>query len=368
MKSLEDRRNWTRKVLKLLGESEIVNGAPPVTAEENARLAKLSPEDLAKTDLTRGDMKVLFSEGYMQELAVAPIKGAGNPKLAELMREVQKGVSGPRRVEVMDGLAAIVGIPPTAERLDLDYGRFLVVRKQQETIGKSKNDKTFTLDEDMHPEFMASRAQLQFGQVVGDAFGIHKIFAALLNPTGGLVGPGNWLIPGVVKAGHLAPDNPMAMHGTVHDAGGYLLQFHDEGPGYNYRDSWIEVLGTDNPLSGQISGIAYWVKEIGDDYIVRRVAKAILAVEKTLTSVRKELSSAIDGMLAKARKKARGLVKGLSIGSEEVVEDVVESIQEAREKAERSAVRKIDTATQKIGRMRDTAKRKLDAAWDFLKG
>ena len=41
---------------------------------------------------------------------------------------------------------------------------------------------------------MGTTAQLRYGQVVGDAFGIDPVFGAMLNPTGGMVGPGNWAV------------------------------------------------------------------------------------------------------------------------------------------------------------------------------
>ena len=40
-------------------------------------------------------------------------------------------------------------------------------------------------------EFMGSVWQLRYGQVVGDELGIDPAFGAMLNPTGGLVGPGS---------------------------------------------------------------------------------------------------------------------------------------------------------------------------------
>ena len=348
-----------------------VNGAPPVTAAENARLAALPPEVLAQTDLTVGDTRALFSEDYMQDLAAAPIKGEGNPQLKDLMREVEKGLHGPRRAEVMTALSQIVGIPPTAEKLDVDYDRFLVVRKQQTVNGARKDEEVPGLDEGMHPDFRASRSQLLFGKVLGDAFGIHEVFAALLSPTGGLVGPGNWLIPGVVEAGHLDPDNPVALHGTVHDAAGYLGTFHGDGPGYNYRDSDIEILGTDNPLSGQISGIAYWVAEVGDDYALRRVEEAVIEVEKRLQPVRDAVAAEIDLRMAQARRAALDAAteaENLAREAETAVTDIADAIDEARDRIEEAAVETFDSARRAIDEVvPEAARRKLEAAWDFIR-
>ncbi|MEM9146091.1 MAG: hypothetical protein AAGC57_07805 [Pseudomonadota bacterium] len=369
MAAAEREQDWARALSLLNSLLGFANGAPPVTVEENARLAALSPEALARTDLTRGDPKELFSEDYMEQLMDAPIKGVGDPSLKALMREVEKGLSGARRGEVMEALARIVGIPPTAAKLNVDYGRFLVVRKQQAVNAKRKDEKIDALNEEMHPKFMASRGQLMFGKVLGDAFGIHAIFAALLSPTGGLVGPGNWLIPGIVQAGHLDPDNPVALHGTVHDAAGYLLTFHGEGPGYNYRDSMFEILGTESPLSGQISGIAYWVREAGDEYLLHRVQAAVVAVEKKLKSARDAVAGSIDALLSKVRRTKKEAVETVSEVVDEVeetFEDVADAIEEARDKVERAAVDTFETAADTLGEIGDQAKRKLEAAWDFV--
>ncbi len=369
MAAAEREGDWKRALAALDSLLGFANGAPPVTPAENARLAALSADELARTDLIRGDPKDLFSEDYMTGLMEVPIKGVGDPKLRVLMREIEKGVSGARRTEAMAALARIVGIPPTAERLDTDYGRFLVVRKQQVAIGNRKDDKAIPLDEDKHPEFMASRGQLMFGKVLGDAFGIHEVFAALLSPTGGLVGPGNWLIPGIVKAGHLAPDNPLAMHGVVHDAGGYLLAFHDEGPGYDYRESPIEILGPEHLLTGHISGIAYWVGEIGDEFIIRRVDAAVAMLERKLKSTRDEVTAKIEATIAKAKKKAKQTadkIEDIKDDIEDVVTEVADAIEEARDKVKDAVVQPFETAAKTIGKVRDKAKHKLAAAWNFV--
>merc|ERR1719174_2195278 len=50
----------------------------------------------------------------------------------------------------------------------------------------------------------------------------------MLNPTGGIAGPANTSI--------LTADmhSPVIVHAVVHDAFGYVKNFHDVGPGYNY--------------------------------------------------------------------------------------------------------------------------------------
>jgi hypothetical protein len=350
-------------------EDNYHNGAPPVNAAENARLAALPPEQLAQMDLTIGDMDELFSEDYMMKLKDMEFKGEGDPKLKDLMKEVDKGLSGDRRLEVMQALSQIVGVPPTAEKLDVDYGRFLVVRSQQQAKGAPKGETVPPLDEDMHPDFLGSRSQLMFGKVLGDAFGIHEIFAALLSPTGGLVGPGNWLIPGVVKAGHLDPDNPVALHGTVHDAAGYLKTFHDDGPGYNYRDSPIEVLGPDSPLSGQVSGIYYWTKEVGMAFAERNFNELRAELEKQLGPAFNAVEAEIDKRMKEAKAaadKAAAEADKLAQAAGKTAAEVGEAIIEAPAKFEKSAVRVLESGAEKVGNLAESAQKELEAVWDFL--
>lgn len=402
------------------------NGAPPVNAEENARLKGMTDEALAKEDLTTGDTKALFGKDYMLKLKDAKIKGEGSPNLKKLMQEVAKGLSPARREQVMNDLSQIVGVPPTAEKLGEDYDRFVQVQRQQAAIGKQKNkDEVPPLDEDKHPDFMASRSQLMFGKVLGDAFGIHEVFAALLSPTGGLVGADN-------KSLHLAADNPIAIHGTVHDAAGYLGSYHKEGPGYNYLESGVEALIFDNIplpdyLAGQMTGVPFWIKEAGADYVEKRVDAVVVEVEKQLKTARDAVASEIDKRLDQARRAgneafeaAKKAAKALERKADETAEDarkaaaelerrakeardraaaeldlrvaeakrkaaeavrnaermvkkaeqkateIADAVMETPAKVEKAATRAIDTAKKNLGEVKDEAKRKLEAAWDFI--
>jgi hypothetical protein len=344
--------------------------APPVTPEENARLAAMTPEELAKEDLTVGDTQALFSEEYMLKLKDAPIKGEGDPDLKKLMDEIAAAgeLTGPRRGEVMADLAKIVGEPPTADKLDADYGRFLVVRKQQEAIGKQKQkEEVPALDAEEHPDFMGSRSQLMFGKVLGDAFGIHEVFASLLSPTGGLVGAGNDSV-------QLDPDNPVAIHGTVHDAAGYLKSYHDEGPGYNYRESDIEKFIFDNLpipdyLGGQMSGIAYWIAEAGPDYIEKRVDAVIVAVDQKLQEVRDTVTDAIEGAIEAGEEMIEEgieLAEELAEAAAEEVVEIKDAVVDTATKIKDGAVEAVGTVADTVGDLAQGAADGLKSAWDWV--
>ncbi|WP_235299120.1 eCIS core domain-containing protein [Portibacter marinus] len=109
-----------------------------------------------------------------------------------------------------------------------------------------------------HPLFTASNGQLKFGKILGDTFGIDAVFGSLISPTGGLVGPAN----SNPLLTNLDPSNPVSIHGTVHDAAGYLYNAHNIGPGYDYlhREQGEQEF---NPLSGQ-TNIEWW-NEVYDE-------------------------------------------------------------------------------------------------------
>jgi hypothetical protein len=125
-----------------------------------------------------------------------------------------------------------------------EYEKFKEVQAQRDASG----EETPPSLGGGHSSFMGSNTQMRYGSVVGDAFGIDPVFGAMLNPTGGLVGPGNWAIAG--------DDTAVGYHGVVHDAAGYLHNYHSAGPGYDYLGS--EGRDTSSPLSGQRDGIRYW--------------------------------------------------------------------------------------------------------------
>ena len=362
--------------------------------EENERLEKMTPEELANTSLAAGDPEDIFDEEYMEELATAEFKGEGTEDLGNLMNEIGAGVSGPRRAELMAELEDIVGVPPAASELDGDYGRFLILRKQQNAIGTQNNqDEVPALNEKKHPEFLASRGQLQFGKVLGDAYGVHGVFASQLSPTGGLVGPDN-------RSVQLDPDNPVALHGVVHDVAGYMKSYHNEGPGYNYLENAIEKFASDAiqehlpdiandllPYTGQVSGVAYWVMEAGDEYIEKRYDKMVVGLEKELTGARdraaeevgelissyeeakQEVSDAaeefkddVEDRLDEAEKELRDLAET----AETEALEVVDAFEDGADRARTSAVEAYEEASAEARAMRDEAREKLDALESFI--
>ena len=290
-----------------------------VTPAENDALAKLPPEKLREQNLTQRDPKTLFNDQYMTSLVGVQIQGANDNKLKEIMRKLAKGVTPGERKTLIEALAAIRGVP--AAKLDAEYDRFMILRAQQEAVRKEKNsDPVPDCAEDMHKTFMGSNPQLVFGKVIGDAFGVDPVFGALLSPTGGMVGPGNMAL-------QMDDDDPTGYHGIVHDAAGYLFNYHNQGPGYDYlgREA-AKGHKTSDPLTGQQSGMRYWHEKLDPglgtvaltgtiDTVyavkdlpmnIRKAAEALrdgtvktvtdlkVKIDKTLASARKTVGDAVD--------------------------------------------------------------------------
>jgi hypothetical protein len=123
----------------------------------------------------------------------------------------------------------------------------------KEKYNHLKDNPSPALDTSEHEDFTASNAQLRFGKIVGDVFGIDAVFGSLISPTGGMAGPGNDRIP-ILKDG-----GAVATHGAIHDAAGYLYNCHGIGSGYDYLQS---EPGSDpkNPLAGQ-TNMQWWINE-----------------------------------------------------------------------------------------------------------
>jgi len=145
------------------------------------------------------------------------------------------------------------------KRLVRDAKRFTkIYRERAEKFPKSPVSEAL-----MHNDYWGTRQQLLSGKVICDWLSeddkppMDPIFGVLMNPTAGRVGPGDsgWLH-------NILYDNSgeWAHHSAVHDAFGYLINFHEIGPGYNYM--YRSFFDKDNPMAGQISGIEFWKKYV----------------------------------------------------------------------------------------------------------
>jgi hypothetical protein len=185
------------------------------------------------------DPSELFNDEYFRDSLIdSQIPGAGG-ELGDAMDGLLEAESPEEAETFLLVIADLRGRP--VEEMRQEFEKFQELAAERDAAGGVGGLAG-------HPSFMGSNTQMRYGQVVGDAFGIDPVFGAMLNPTGGLVGPGNFAIAG--------DDTAVGYHGVVHDAAGYLHTFHDAGPGYDYMG--LEGRNTSSPLSGQREGIAHW--------------------------------------------------------------------------------------------------------------
>ncbi len=377
-----------------------------VTRQENSALLQEEPEELAKEDLTQTDPKKLFTDEYMDGLMkMPPIQGANDERMKDIMRKLDKGITPGQRPKLIGELAKIRGVD--AGKLDAEYDRFMVLRSQQDAIQKQKKgdgadvDAVPDLAEDIHGDFMGSKSQLLYGKVVGDAFGVDPVFGAMLNPTGGMVGPGN-------KALHMDDDDPTTYHGIVHDAAGYMFNYHDQGPGYDYLGKEAaKGHETGNPYTGQEAGMRYWhekmdpgikttllsglIDTVGDTYFAKKgtrldtfasglqktgkdvamkVGDEVKAkAEKALETARKTVTSAVDKAVATgmgAVKTVTATAQKVGTAVEGAAKEAVAAAAAAANRVEQTATSAINTAKDAVGSVADAAKEKLSSAWDSI--
>lgn len=206
----------------------------------------------------------LSNKAQIDELINPNIKGANDSELANLMYRLSQNPTGSNLDETLRDIAKIRGVPE--EKIRSDYQKFLEVRNQAEQNRIAKGlDPIDPLSSGNNPldpfragqTFWGTTEQLRFGKVVGDTFGIDPVFGSLLSPTGGLVGPGDSVLNTA-----LGSVESINIHGAVHDAGGYLYNYHNMGPGYHYVPGTWQILDKGNPLAGQVDGIKFWMNEL----------------------------------------------------------------------------------------------------------
>ena len=151
-------------------------------------------------------------------------------------------------------------------KFEENFETFCTVFLDRQKDIRSKNvpaTNTPAMQDDANEAFVGCVGNLLFGRIVGDALGLHPVFGALLNPTGGIVGPGNSTC--LMRCVGSAPS--LNRHALGHDAFGYLLNYHQRGPGYCYLElnamgccGCGSRLGRTDPVGGQHTGYYWWVK------------------------------------------------------------------------------------------------------------
>ncbi len=219
-------------------------------AAENGASAAGATGPTASGSLMVKDPSTIFNAAYMESLIGSRFRGDNSRELNRLTEDLyllEKNNNAPDRAEVnrlLDRIADIRGVDQATFRQQ--YETYRQLRENARIAGALPD-----IDLNKHGGFLGSTVALRYGKVVGDTFGIDPVFGSLLNPSGGLVGPGN-------DSYRPSANDAIGYHGVVHDAAGYLYNYHGKiGPGYDYLGR--DVLSTSSPLSGQVGGIAWWM-------------------------------------------------------------------------------------------------------------
>jgi WXG100 family type VII secretion target len=292
--ALDRARNVTLAIARVLREAEeeasqpFRGGAGGVTPSGLAAytLGGLGGVGLGAGSATAADdTSRIFAPDYMDGLVGLQVRGADSAPLNSAM-ETLAGNPTPQQVqEALDQIAGARGVP--REVVQAHYERYLELRSDAERIGSAKGHEAILgVNQFFHDRFMGSTTQLRYGKVVGDALGIDPVFGALLNPSGGLVGPGNVAMD--------LGESALGYHGVVHDAAGYLFNYHNLGPGYDYLSR--EGRDTSSPLTGQQAGIQYWTERLDSGFLESALSNTGGALLGVAEDVKGGVSQAIDSL------------------------------------------------------------------------
>jgi len=251
------RNTWNR--IKQMAANIVFTFCPPLPRREVNERPGGIPE---RPELGEGEWQFDPSLVVNEQM-----HGADTPQLGGAMRELSHFIERGNRLDQLDSgqreqLERLLRQLAQARNMSYEdalrqYSRALDTRSEAIRVAEEANkDMGYERPSEgaVHANFWGSSEQLAFGRIVGDNLGLDPAFASLLSPTGGLVGPD-------ATALHMR-NSAVGFHGIAHDAAGYLHNYHQIGPGYEYRDvpAWdpTGVLDTSNPLAGQVSGIHYW--------------------------------------------------------------------------------------------------------------
>lgn len=184
-----------------------------------------------------------WNEDIERILNIAPEGTGSNQLKTSLLHFLEAWNSQPQSSNDLDD--AVVTIANSLN-WNISDARAAFTAFEQKATDESHNE--------LKHSYIGSKQHLLFGHIVGQVLELPAPFAALLSPTGGMVGPGGFSFH--VKGGVLG------FHGIAHDAGGYLCRKHQTDPGYEYIIDRTGQPCEDRPLMGQVSGISFWFKTL----------------------------------------------------------------------------------------------------------
>ncbi len=287
--ALDQARTVTLQVSDVIRQAEEeasrpfrTDGAAGATLDGGEAAGDAAPSGAAPPQSPMSTSQI-FSDSYMDNMVGLQFSGGDSRELNQAMETLAGNPSAAERARALDAIAQARGM--TGEEVRAQYQRYEQVRAEAARIAAAKGlDPSPPVNQFLHDRFMGSTTQLRYGKVVGDALGLDPVFGAMLNPSGGLVGPGN----AAVDLG----ENAVGYHGVFHDAAGYLYNYHDTGPGYDYLG--LEGRDTSSPFTGQEAGIRYWNDKMGAGFFDSAVSNTAGTLIGIGQDVKTGVSSAID--------------------------------------------------------------------------
>jgi WXG100 family type VII secretion target len=294
-------------------------------------LRRLAKETANENAQSARDPHSLFTNKYMTEMIGRTWQGEGTRELKNAMNAISNPNASDAEVKsALDTIAQVRGIDRA--ELDRQYEMFKELRAK---VGPVEQINPF-----FNGDYMGTRDQLRFGQIVGDATGLDAIFGALLNPTGGMPGSGDLAIP--------ADGSAIAYHSAFHDAGGFLYNHLQIGPGYNYLG--LEHRSTEHFLTGQESGLRYWNSKIDDGIFTRTISNVFGSgsgfvvdhqvleryenAQQTATAVYDTTLQVAEASYNTTKNVAEGVYNTTKNAAESVYNTVQDSVQDAARKIE----------------------------------
>lgn len=182
------------------------------------------------------------------------------------MKKLKSSEHGEKEVdEILEKIYNILDLEDNFDNFRKQYEIYLLLLSKREDIIDTRQNKFWGKLEDVPDlkktkwNYWGSKKQLQYGKVITDSlnqyykYNLHPIWGSLLNPTGGIVGAGSNEIINSTWNSYIS------LHGAVHDASGYLYNYHKIGNnGYNYLQTKWTLFFKSSPLCCQIMGLRYW--------------------------------------------------------------------------------------------------------------
>ena len=296
-----------------------------------------------------GKVALRLNSEYLRQVALTPIPGEASPELEKLLAKLYE-------LTIQDSKNGVESILKKLERIRklpdgtllLQYPKFKAIFKKRNSLSHQvvsrhqairKTIPSLVYSQDRIPDsaanghddspttsasynrdlkdngvvalpnldFLGSKYSLRYGKIVGDQIGLDPVFAAVLNPHGGLVGHGETYASFMDNPGRSITFDPIAMHsGVVTDALNELYVYHEIGEGSgDYSRQLAYSLKRDSQ-----TGMDWWLDLEREEYAIRWLKIAGLKSKKDVNDYPKDVR---DNVLHAEVEKALASMRGIEM-------------------------------------------------------